>query len=382
MHIAHVMEATIGGTRRHLVDVALAQLRRGDQVSLLVSTLRDPGFEGDLRLLEAAGAQVRRIPMVRSIRPAKDLRHLRQVKAALRELRPDIVHTHSSKGGVLGRRASLSTGVGARVHTPHTFAFLFGALFGRAKRAVFRSIERSLASSTHRLIAVSTSEAQTIEASGIVDAARVRTVPNGIDPARVEGAAPVDLAAFGLDPERPVAAVVGLLYSAKGQDLALEALPTEGLEGLQLLFVGPGDQGPLTELAARLGVERRVAFAGARDDVPSILAAVDFLLLPSRWEGMPYVVLEAMAASRPVVATPVDGARDLVEDGVNGYLAASISATALADAMRRAVLDGRGRRASLGQAGRAQLEHSHSVAAMADQLDAVYLEALEASGKR
>ena len=142
------------------------------------------------------------------------------------------------------------------------------------------------------------------------------------------------------------------------------------------------DQGPLTELATRLGVDRRVAFAGARDDVPSILAAVDFLLLPSRWEGMPYVVLEAMAASRPVVATPVDGARDLVEDGVNGYLAASISAAALADAMRRAVLDGRGRRASLGQAGRAQLEHSHSVAAMAEQLDAVYLEALEASGKR
>ena len=141
MHIAHVMEATIGGTRRHLVDVALEQRRRGDDVSLLVSTLRDPGFEGDLQRLEGAGAHVHRISMVRPIRPARDLRHLRQIKAALRELRPDIVHTHSSKGGVLGRRASLSTGIGARVHTPHTFAFLFGALFGRAKRAVFRSIE-------------------------------------------------------------------------------------------------------------------------------------------------------------------------------------------------------------------------------------------------
>lgn len=382
MHIAHVMEATIGGTRRHLVDVASAQLRRGDQVSLLVSTLRDPGFEADLRRLEGEGADVRRIPMVRSIRPARDLRHLRQVKAALRELRPDIVHTHSSKGGVLGRRASLSTGIGARVHTPHTFAFLFGALFGRAKRAVFRSVERSLASSTQRIIAVSVSEAQTIKGAGIVDASRVRTVPNGIDPARVEGAVPADLEALGLDPELPVAAVVGLLYSAKGQDLALEALATEGLEGLQLLFVGPGDQGPLTELAERLGVARRVAFTGARDDVPSILAAADFLLLPSRWEGMPYVVLEAMAASRAVVATPVDGARDLIEDGVNGYLAASISVAALSGAMRRAVLAGRGRRESLGQAGRALLDERFSVAAMVEQLDGVYREALEASGKR
>jgi len=382
VHIAHVMEATIGGTRRHLVDVASAQLRRGDQVSLLVSTLRDPGFEADLRRLEGEGADVRRIPMVRSIRPARDLRHLRQVKAALRELRPDIVHTHSSKGGVLGRRASLSTGIGARVHTPHTFAFLFGALFGRAKRAVFRSVERSLASSTQRIIAVSVSEAQTIKGAGIVDASRVRTVPNGIDPARVEGAVPADLEALGLDPELPVAAVVGLLYSAKGQDLALEALATEGLEGLQLLFVGPGDQGPLTELAERLGVARRVAFTGARDDVPSILAAADFLLLPSRWEGMPYVVLEAMAASRAVVATPVDGARDLIEDGVNGYLAASISVAALSGAMRRAVLAGRGRRESLGQAGRALLDERFSVAAMVEQLDGVYREALEASGKR
>lgn len=380
MHIAHVMEATIGGTRRHLVDVALEQRRRGDDVSLLVSTLRDPGFEGDLQRLEGAGAHVHRISMVRPIRPARDLRHLRQIKAALRELRPDIVHTHSSKGGVLGRRASLSTGIGARVHTPHTFAFLFGALFGRAKRAVFRSIERSLASSTHRVIAVSSSEAATIEGSGVVDPSILRTVPNGIDPARVEGAAAADLASLGLDPGLPVAAVIGLLYSAKGQDLALEALTAEGLEGLQVLFVGPGDQGPLMELAEHLGVQRRVAFTGAREDVPAILAASDFLLLPSRWEGMPYVVLEAMAASRAVVATPVDGARDLIEDGVNGYLATSISSAALADAMGRAVLAGRGQRETLGRAGRARLEARYSVGAMVEQLDVVYQEALEAAG--
>jgi len=382
VHIAHVMEATIGGTRRHLVDVAHAQLRRGDRVSLLVSTLRDPGFEGDLEALEAAGATVRRVPMVRAIRPGRDLAHLRRLKAALRELRPDVVHTHSSKAGVLGRRASLSTGIGARVHTPHTFAFLFGAMFGRAKRAVFRSIERSLGASTHRLVAVSESEAETIASSGVVDPARLRTVPNGIDPARVEGAAPADLAALGLDPGLPVAAVVGLLYSAKGQDLALEALAEEGLEGLQLLFVGPGDREPLVALAERLGVARRVAFTGPRDDVPSLLAAADMLLLPSRWEGMPYVVLEAMAASRAVVATPVDGARDLVEDDVTGFLAASISAPALAAALRRAVLAGAGRRGTLGAAGRARLEGAFDVATMAARLDAVYREALEASGSR
>ena len=134
------------------------------------------------------------------------------------------------------------------------------------------------------------------------------------------------------------------------------------------------------ELAEHLGVQRRVAFTGAREDVPAILAASDFLLLPSRWEGMPYVVLEAMAASRAVVATPVDGARDLIEDGVNGYLATSISSAALADAMGRAVLAGRGQRETLGHAGRARLEARYSVGAMVEQLDVVYQEALEAAG--
>ncbi len=381
MHVLHVMEATIGGTRRHLVDVASGQLRAGHTVSLVVSTLRDPGFPPDLARLEAAGAHVTRIPMVREIRPLKDLVQTRQIQRVLRERKPDIVHTHSSKAGVLGRRASLVTGIGARVHTPHTFAFLFGALFSRTKRALIRSIERSLAGTTHRMVAVSESEGETMRGSGVVDPAIVRVVPNGIDADRIAGATPLDVATLGLDAALPVAAVIGLVYSAKGQDLAVEALAQEGLEGLQVLFVGPGDHSELLERARKLGVDHRVAFTGARDDVPAILATADFLLLPSRWEGMPYVVLEAMAASLAVVATPVDGARDLVVDDVTGYLASGISAAAIAGALRRAVVAGAGRRADLGAAGRLRLAEYFTVDAMVERLTVVYGEALEAAGR-
>ncbi|MEM9801654.1 MAG: glycosyltransferase family 4 protein [Planctomycetota bacterium] len=382
MHVLHVMEATIGGTRRHLVDVASAQLRAGDEVTLIASTLRDPGFPADLDRLESMGARVVRLPMVRAIRPTKDVQHLRRIRALLRELRPDVVHTHSSKAGVLGRRASIATGIGARVHTPHTFAFLFGALFGRRKRALFRAIERSLAKSTHRMIAVSESEADTMRASGVVDPGIVRVVPNGIDPSRIEGAEPLDTRSVGLDPGLPLAAVIGLVYAAKGQDLALEALADPGLEELQILFVGPGDTAELEERARSLGVDGRVTFTGPRDDVPAILAASDLLLLPSRWEGMPYVVLEAMAASRAVVSTPVDGARDLVENDVTGVLAADASVGAIADALRCAVgAGGEGLRAQ-GEAGRARLEGAFTVEAMADGLRAVYEEALASEGAR
>lgn len=212
MHVLHVMEATIGGTRRHLVDVASGQIRAGYEVSVIVSALRDPGFAADLDALERLGVHVTCIPMVREIRPIKDLVHMRQIARVLRERRPDVVHTHSSKAGVLGRRASLTTGIGVRVHTPHTFAFLFGALFGGAKRALIRSIERALSKSTHRIVAVSRSEATTMERSGVVPAGVVRVVPNGINTSRIEGAAPIDLTQFGLDAGLPVAAVIGLVY--------------------------------------------------------------------------------------------------------------------------------------------------------------------------
>jgi len=369
------MEATIGGTRRHLVDVAGEQRRRGLDVTVVASTLRDPGFPADLAQLEAAGVRVFRLPMVREIAPRFDFAHERALRAILRDEQPAIVHTHSSKAGVLGRRASLVTGIGARVHTPHTFAFLFSALFSPPKRALFRAIERHYGRRTDRLVAVSASEAETFRRSGVIDPAKVRVVPNGIDPARVAGAAPLDVGALGLDPARPVIAVIGLVYAAKGQDLALEALAAPGLEAAQLLIVGPGDTSSLRARATELGLDRRVMFTGPRDDVPSVLAAATCLLLPSRWEGMPYVVLEAMAAARPVVATPVDGARDLVRDGVTGALAASIDPPAIAAALLRVLNATPEARADLGARGRARLDEGYTVERMVTALDTVYEEA-------
>ncbi|MCP3917118.1 MAG: glycosyltransferase family 4 protein [bacterium] len=374
MRVLHVMEATIGGTRRHIVDVARGQLREGVSVHLAVSTLRDPGFPADLEALEAEGVHVERIPMVRAVRPATDWRHYRRLVHLIRELRPDIVHTHSSKAGVLGRRASIAAGIGARVHTPHTFAFLFEALFGRVKRGVYRELERHLARRTERLIAVSETEAESFRASGVVAAERVRVVPNAIDASRFQGAAPIELAELGLDPARPTTAVIGLVYAAKGQDLALDALARAGCEDLQLLVVGPGDTAELEARARALGVVDRVRFTGPREDVPSVLAALDFLLLPSRWEGMPYIVLEAMASGLPVVATPVDGARELVREGSSGFLASAIETDAVHAALVRACAASSEERVALGAAGRARVLADFSLERMVRGLLDVYAE--------
>ncbi|MFT5049103.1 MAG: glycosyltransferase involved in cell wall biosynthesis [Chlamydiales bacterium] len=372
------MEATIGGTRRHLVDVARGQRELGLDVHVAVATSRDPDFPADLDALEAEGVGVTRLPMVREISPRADWRDARSLMGLLRSLRPDVVHTHSSKAGVLGRIASVRSGIGLRVHTPHTFAFLFEALFGRAKRALFRQVETRLSHYTERVIAVSESEAETFARSGVVAPERIRVVKNGVRSAQFENVAACDLSSLDLDPSAPIAAVIGLLYAAKGQDLALECLARPGCESLQLLIVGPGESAQLKALAIARGVAERVRFLGARRDVPAILAALDFLLLPSRWEGMPYVVLEAMASGLPVVATPVDGARELVVDGESGVLADGIALEPLHAALARMCALSADERRVLGNSGRSRVVDDYSIERMVQGLSTVYDEALGA----
>ena len=373
MRVLHVIEATIGGTRRHVVDVVRAQLECGLEVGLVSAALREPAFERDRQALRAAGARCFDLPMQRSIRPGTDLRHLFALQAILEAERPEVVHTHSSKAGVLGRLASMQTGIGARVHTPHTFAFLFRSMFGPLKRGMFRAIESHLGGASAALVAVSSGEAQTMLASGVVPSERVRVVPNGIDPGPFETAEALDLTRIGVPPGAPSACVVGLLNVAKGQDLALCALVEPGLEALHLLLAGHGeDLAALRALADELGVAERVHFLGWRDDAPRLIAACDLVLLPSRWEGMPYVVLEAMAASKPVVATRVDGARELVLPGETGELADVEDAPDLARALRAVLGLSPGERAQLGRAGRERLLAGYTLQTLASGLIAVY----------
>lgn len=367
------MEATIGGTRRHLRDVALAQRAEGVDVAVAASALRMPEVRRDFAMLREAGVDVHEVPMVREIRPAVDTRHLLELRRLLKRLQPDVVHTHSSKGGALGRVASLSTGIGRRVHTPHTFAFLFSAMFSGHKRRIFRGVETYLGRRTDRIVAVGESEAATIRASGVVPAERVVVVPNGIDASPWRGAPALDRAQLGVPDGVPLAAVVGLLNVAKGQDVLLRAMALEPARRLHLLVVGHGeDEAALRALADELGIAARVHFLGWRADVPGILAAVDFVVLPSRWEGLPYIVLEAMAAEKPVVATDVDGARELVREGQTGFVARREDPMDLARALALALALDPKQRATMGAAGAALQAARYDQRTMARALVTLY----------
>lgn len=369
MRVLHVMEATIGGTRRHLVDVALAQARSGLTVGVAAATLRAPDFENDLGELERAGVQAWRVPMRREISPRSDWSHLRQLEGILRDFKPAIVHTHSSKAGALGRVASLRTGIGARVHTPHTFAFLFGAMFSPLKRRMFREIERSLARRTQAIVAVSEDERETILESGIVAPERLHVVGNGIEFAPLDAARPINRSELQVPAGVPLLLCAGLFNAAKGQDLLVEALKRPGLESVHVLLAGEGEMRAELE---RHGLGPRVRLLGFRRDVPALLASVDALVLPSRWEGMPYIVLEALAAGRPVLATPVDGARSVLRASGGGLLAERCDAAAIAELLHAWLASPPERRQSFAREGRAWARSHASLESMLKGLERVY----------
>ncbi len=374
MRVLHVIEATIGGTRRHVVDLVGGLADAGVDVALVAAVEREPAFAADLERLAAKGVRVHELAMVRAVRPGRDLRDLKALRAILEREAPDVVHSHSSKAGVLGRLASWHGEQGRRVHTPHTFAFLFDSMFGVVQRGVFRQIETLLAGATERLIAVSAGEADTMRRCGVVDPAKVRTVPNGIDPAPWEAArAAREGTRSGLPGGAPTVLVAGLLNVAKGQDVALRALAETG-QPARLLLAGHGEEeARLRDLARELGVAERVDFLGWRDDVPALMAAADVVCVPSRWEGLPYVVLEAMATGRPVAATAVDGARELV-DGETGALVDVEDHVGLARALDRLLEAGPERRAELGRRGAERVRAGYTIEAMVAGTRGVYAE--------
>jgi glycosyltransferase involved in cell wall biosynthesis len=146
---------------------------------------------------------------------------------------------------------------------------------------------------------------------------------------------------LGLPPDALVVGAVGRLTRQKGYPLLIDAAAAvvKELSDVHFIIVGEGDQAELSVQAARLGIEHSVHLAGARNDVPELLSAMDLLASSSLWEGLPTVILEAMTARVPVVATDVSGTRELVEDGVTGLLVPSGDAEALAQAIIRVLQD-------------------------------------------
>jgi glycosyltransferase involved in cell wall biosynthesis len=182
---------------------------------------------------------------------------------------------------------------------------------------------------------------------------------------------------LGIPADRPLLLFVGGLHHRKGADVLFRAVASLPPSGFRLLVCGEGEsEDDLRALAAELGVSDRVRFLGYCRDVPGLMAAADLFVLPSRWEGCPMVILEAMAAGLPIVATAVGGVPELIRDGQEGLLVPPDDAVTLAGAIHELLNDpARARR--LGRQARTRVEQAFSIDGAAQQMTAVYDELLK-----
>lgn len=383
LRVVHVItRLELGGAQQN----TLYCVRHHDRARFDVALVAGVGgmLDDDARAIPDATVDL--VPYLRHpISPVGDARAVGRLAAAFRALAPDVVHTHSSKAGILGRLAAVRAGVRTIVHTVHGWSF--NDTQDGLRRRVYAGLERHVAKRTTRLVCVARADVERGLALGIGDPGRYRVLRSGIELGAYRRAANVRAAArsawgFGED-----VTVVGTLANFKPQKAPLDfvraaarALASDG----SLAFVAAGD-GPLRaeaeRLARRSGIADRLRFLGWRRDAAEVLAGFDLFLLTSRFEGLPRSVLQAIDAGVPVVATAVDGTPEIVDDGRTGLLVPPGDVEAAADAVIRFARDpALARRCA--EAARDRLGREFDLAAMVRELEKLYLDAADPTAGR
>ena len=321
-----------------------------------------------------AGFEVTVLPRLRSeIAPADDRRALADLWSFLDAGGFDVVHTHSSKAGVLARLAAHQLQIGRIVHTFHGFPF--HQFQPAVRREAYIRIERLVGRFTHAFLAVGPSVAAEAIRRRIAPPERVRTIGVAVDtqpPTQDPWARSEARRMLGVPPGMRVVGTVGRLDFQKAPDDFIAALAWLARRDAFGVWVGDGPlRSKMEELAARRGIARRMAFAGQRDDVAALLPGFDVFAMASRYEGLPCAVVEAMVAGLPVVATTVNAVPDIVVAGETGLLAPPGRPDVLARAVGY-LLDNPATAARLGAAGRAQLGPRLTPAALGDVLADTY----------
>ena len=327
--------------------------------------------------------------LVRPVRPWRDLRALRDLARLFRSERPQVVHTHSSKAGILGRAAARLAGVPVVVHTIHGFGF--NDLQPAPLRAALVALERAASRFTTQFIAVSRANLEKGMALGIVPRGRVRLIRSGIPIAAFETAGRDEALRsgialrreIGLPRDAPLVGMVACLKRQKDPLTFVEAMARVAAALPRAAFVVAGDGELRAAVQARCearGLAGKLRLLGWRRDIPGVMAALDVLVLASLWEGLPKVLPQAIAAGVPIVATAVDGTRDVLRDGVSGLLCAPGDAATIASGVIRLLNDPILGRTLAGRA-RAVLPE-FDIDAMVRAQEDLYLELLGAAGCR
>jgi glycosyltransferase involved in cell wall biosynthesis len=304
--------------------------------------------EGDMAYFaDAYGVEPEYLPTLgREISPLNDLRTIWQLYRIMRRWKPDVVHTHTAKAGLVGRLAAWLARVPVRVHTFH--GHVFKGYFSPRKTQFYLTLERLMARLSTAIVTVS--DAQKDELSRVYKVApaekfSVQEYGFDLQPLTVRPSqADIDafITAHKLPPGPKLVGIIGRLVPIKNHDLFLQAATQVAAQRDDVHFVIAGDGERRDELRAQvamLKMQERVTFTGWITDIKPVMAALDMMVLTSNNEGTPVSIIEAMAAGLPVISTDVGGVRDILRDGELGQVIPSGDVDALAAAMLKA-LDG------------------------------------------
>jgi len=359
--VVHISEGLIGGMCTHLCAVLPNLVRSDFDVTLIVSLGRSsPDVDMRLRELRSNGIKVHVIPMLRGLHPLQDARALYLLSRLLSGNRFDIVHTHGSKAGALGRIAAALVASPVRLHTPHCFAFLRNG--SGPARYVYLGLERMLGRLTTRLITVAASEADIAARCRIVPRSRCTVIrnalPNGCLPAGDPTAGIAhDSGSFARSRQGYVVTTVCRLVDYKGVFRFLHTALLSKTRDTRFLIAGDGElRASAQAFIVANHLEHKVSLLGYVRDMASLYADSDLVVLCSDAEATPYCLLEAMRARCAIVATAVVGNSDLVIDGKTGILIKP-DAAELAGAIDDLLLDEAKRREMTDNAYRYFCEH-------------------------
>lgn len=379
MRIAHLITRMILGGAQENTLLCCEDLLRlyGDEVLLVTGPPLGP--EGSL--LErgrAGGVPMEILPdLRRAIHPWRDLTAYRELRRAMARFRPDVVHTHSAKGGILGRAAAWSLGVPAIVHTVH------GAPFHPYQswpaRAAIGACEQWAARRCHALVSVADAMTDLLVSAGVAPREKFTTVYSGMEVEPLLAAESLrgptrESLGYGL--EHVVVGKIARLFHLKGHEFLIQAAQrvVEVVPQVRFLLVGDGLlRSQLERQIADRGLARYFQFTGLvpPERIPAILSATDLVVHTSLREGLARVLPQALIVGRPVISYDVDGAREVVLPEVTGLLLPAQTVEPLAATLIRLATDP-GLRRQMGEEGRRRMADQFRHQRMTAQLRSLY----------
>lgn len=376
-----VTQGDFGGAQKYVYDLACAAKSRGDDVTVAPGCSADRTLIKKLKELSISVIELRHL--IREISPINDLLAVFELRDLYRKLQPDIIHLNSSKAGIVGPWAKMLSGLPDSHLVFSVHGWYFNEPMGKLKKKIFIWLEK-LTPSREKFIAVSDLDRRAGLRNGVCAEDKIFTIHNGIDIGSVVYL-PAEEAALKLlgrpkaEGERLIGTIANF-FSTKGLEYLIEAADILiNQQGLKATFVVIGDgslRPELEERISRLNLKNNFLLPGRIENAKSLLPAFDCCALSSVKEGLPYTVLEIMAAGVPQVATRVGGIAEAIDDKKNGLLVESKNPGALAEAIKF-LLDNPEAVSEMAEQGRRDVLEKFSKERMIDETWSVYEELIK-----